>query len=92
MDTLVFPLDGDESRLGLRSEISLPAGDGVGFGDAVRDCTTDEAFDDGTGSCRVSGLSCRARALAIANSFRGLGRAAIYSCSSFLTYPPAMLP
>jgi hypothetical protein len=84
MDTFVFPLDGDESRLGLRSEISLPTGDGAGFGDAVRDCTTDEEFDDGTGSCRVSGLSCRARALAMADSFRDLGLAAMYSSSSFL--------
>jgi hypothetical protein len=88
MDTLDFPLDGDESRLGLRSEINLPAGDGGGFGDAVRD----EAFDDGIGSCRVSGLSCKARALAIAGPFRDLGRAAMYSSSSFLTNPPAVLP
>ena len=86
MDTFVFPLEGDESRLDLRSEISRPVDDCGGLGgDAVRDCTTDEAFDDGIGSCRVSGLSCRARALAITGSFRGLGRAAMYSSSSFLT-------
>ena len=53
-----------------RSEISEPAADGGGFGDAVRDDARLLEVDLTVGSCRASGLSERARVFAKCGSWR----------------------
>lgn len=61
IETLVFPFEGEESRLGRMSWISLPETDG-GLGDAVRDGADEDAFELGVGSRRASGCSRSAKA------------------------------